>query len=93
MRAVVLDAMELRANGVRRELERGGKILANAGEALHHAQAIEREPGHAHGEAKLRPQACPGIARNGDVVHFRQLRAGSIEAKSESREREGRRRT
>ena len=73
--------MELSANVFRREIERGGKILANAGEALHHAQAIEREPGHAHGEAKLRPQARPGVARNGDVVHFRQFRAGLIEAK------------
>ena len=50
---MMLDAMELGAHGVRREIERGGEVLADTGKAPHDAGTIEREPGHTQGEAEL----------------------------------------
>ena len=77
---VMFDAMELRANGFGSDFKRRGQILADAGELLHHAQAIESESRHAQGEAQLGAEARPGIARDGDVIDFGELHAGAIEA-------------
>ena len=80
MRGVMFDAMKLRADLFGRSFEGGGEIFVNSGEALHHTRAIERELRHAHRETQLGAQARPGIARDGDVVHFGKLYAGLVQA-------------
>ena len=76
----MLDAMETRANVLRRDIERRREVFADSGETFHHARAVERKPRHAHCVAELGAEAGPRIARHGDVIHFSQLHAGLIEA-------------
>ena len=80
MRGVMFDAMKLRTDLFGRSFKGGGEIFVNSGEALHHTRAIEREFGHAHRETQLGTEARPGIARDGDVVHFGKLYAGLVQA-------------
>src|SRR5271170_6572611 len=80
MRRMMLDAMEARANVVRCDLKRRGKIFANAGEALHHARAVEGKPRHANRVTELRSEAGPRIARDRDVVDLSQIHTRLLEA-------------
>ena len=80
MRGVMFDAMKLRTDLFGRSFKGGGEIFVNSGEALHHTRAIEREFGHAHRETQLGTEARPGIARDGDVVHFGKFYAGLVQA-------------
>ena len=79
MRGVVFDAMESRANTIRRYLERRCEVFVNSGKALHHAGPVESESGHAQSVAQFRPQARPRIARDGDVMegHINQPKRAS----------------
>ena len=80
MRGVMFDAMESRADFFRRSFEGCGEVFVNSGEAFHHASAIESEFGHAHCETQFGAQARPGIARDGDVIHFGEFHARLIQA-------------
>ena len=80
MRSVMFDAVELRADFFCRSFEGCGEVFVNSREAFHHAGAIECELRHAHCETKFGAQARPGIARDGDVVHFGEFYAGLIQA-------------
>ena len=80
MRGVMFDAMELRADFFRRSFEGGSEIFVNSGETFHDARAIEREFGHAHRETQFGAEARPGIAGDGDVVHFGKFHAGLVQA-------------
>ncbi len=80
MRGVMFDAVELRADFFRRSFEGCGEVFVNSGETFHHAGAIESELGHAHSETKFGAQARPGVAWDGDVVHFSEFYAGLIQA-------------
>ena len=76
MRGVMLDAMKFRANFFGSDFEGGGEFFVNAGETAHDAGAIESKARHAHGETEFGAEAGPGIARDGDVVHFGEFYAG-----------------
>ena len=80
MCGVMFDAMKLRLDFFRRSFEGCGEIFVNSGESFHHARAIEGEFGHAHRETQFGAEARPGIARDGDVVHFGKFYARLIQA-------------
>ena len=81
----------MRANLVRRDIESLRERFGNSHERRHHFGAFARKARHPQGVQELRSQARPGIARNGDVVDFRERDARGVQAVADRRRRKSRR--
>ena len=91
MRLVMLDAMKFSANFFRRNIKGLRQRLGNAHKSGQDFGAFAGKTRHLHGVQKFRPEARPGVARNGDVIHFRERDAGGIQAVANRRRRKSRR--
>ena len=91
VRAMVLDAMELRAQALDVGVEGLGHGFGDADELLEHLGAFAGKARHAQGVEQLGAEPGPGIARHGDVVHVGDGDAGFLQAVANRRDREARR--
>ena len=84
---VVLDAMEFRANRVGIGAECLRQRIGNSHEFREYLGAFPRKSRHPQRVKKLGAQARPGIPGNGDVIDFRELQSGNVEAITDGRRR------
>ncbi len=80
VRLVMLDAMILGSNFVRRDIERLRERFRNSHESGHHFRPLAGKTRHPQGVQQFCPEARPGIARDRDVVDFAERNAGGVQA-------------
>src|SRR5579863_2557229 len=68
MGAMMFDAMKLRANRLRVQVQRGSQFLLDSSKTSSNLGAFHCETRHAQRKAQLRSNAGPGVARNGNVI-------------------------
>ncbi len=90
VRLMMFDAVEFGSNLVRGNIERPPKRFRNSGKLAQHFYSLSRKTRHPQSVKELSPKASPGIARDRDVVDFRQRNAGSVQAVTDSRRRKSR---
>ena len=91
VRLVMLDAVILGSNLVRRDIERLRERFRNSHEPGHHFGPFAGKTRHPQGVQEFCPEARPGIARDRDVVDFTQRDAGGVQAVADRRRRKSRR--
>ncbi len=88
MRLMMLDAVKFGANFFGSNIESLRERFWNADKAGEHFGAFARKTRHPHRVKKFGSKARPGIARNGDVIHFGERDPGGVQAVANRRRRE-----